>query len=104
MLFHHRWFLLIFQGLGREVRLGGKVLGFIAVAVTARSAPSARFARSGRSARRISQGCQELFKAPRLDSRSIEAAGYVALSRVQHDADWQCVGWLTPSHFQPAVL
>jgi hypothetical protein len=38
-----------------------------------------------------------------LDSR-IEAGGYVALPRVQHDADWRFVGDLTPSHFWPAEL
>ncbi len=39
-----------------------------------------------------------------LDVPLVEAAGYVALSRVQHDKDWQYVGWLTQSHFQPAKL
>ena len=39
-----------------------------------------------------------------LDVPGIEAAGYVALSRVQHDADWQYVGFLSQYHFQPAQL
>ena len=37
-----------------------------------------------------------------LDKPNIEAAGYVALSRVQHDADWCFVGQLTRHHFTPA--
>ena len=37
-----------------------------------------------------------------LDVANIEAAGYVALSRVRTDADWQFVGQLTTHHFTPA--
>ena len=39
-----------------------------------------------------------------LDTPGIEAAGYVALSRAQHDADWQYVGRLEKAHFVPAEL
>jgi len=37
-----------------------------------------------------------------LDVANIEAAGYVALSRVRRDADWRFLGHLTPHHFTPA--
>jgi ATP-dependent exoDNAse (exonuclease V) alpha subunit len=37
-----------------------------------------------------------------LDVPNVEAAGYVALSRVQHDADWQFIGHVTRHHFTPA--
>ncbi len=37
-----------------------------------------------------------------LDCSNVEAAGYVALSRVQHDADWRFVGQMTTHHFTPA--
>ena len=37
-----------------------------------------------------------------LDVANIEAAGYVALSRVRKDADWKFIGHLTPHHFTPA--
>ena len=37
-----------------------------------------------------------------LDVVNIEAAGYVALSRVRRDADWRFIGHLTPHHFTPA--
>ena len=37
-----------------------------------------------------------------LDVANIEAAGYVALSRVRRDADWRFIGHLTPHHFTPA--
>ena len=37
-----------------------------------------------------------------LDAANIEAAGYVALSRVRRDADWRFLGHLTPHHFTPA--
>jgi len=37
-----------------------------------------------------------------LDMPNIEAAGYVALSRVQHDKDWRFVGKPSPHHFTPA--
>ena len=36
-----------------------------------------------------------------LDVPGVEAAGYVALSRVQHDVDWRYIGELTPFHFVP---
>jgi hypothetical protein len=39
-----------------------------------------------------------------LDVPGIEAAGYVALSRVRTDADWKFVGNLTTDHFVPARL
>jgi hypothetical protein len=39
-----------------------------------------------------------------LDSPGIEAAGYVALSRVRRDADWQFVGGMSTNHFLPARL
>ena len=39
-----------------------------------------------------------------LDTPGVQGAGYVALSRVQYDKDWQFVGHLTPSHFQPADM
>ena len=39
-----------------------------------------------------------------MDVPGVEAAGYVALSRVQHDKDWSYVGFLKPSHFIPAQL
>ena len=38
-----------------------------------------------------------------LDKRNIEAAGYVALSRVRRDADWRFVGKLDVHHFTPAT-
>ena len=38
-----------------------------------------------------------------IDVPNVEAAGYVALSRVRHDADWRFVGWLSPQHFVPAT-
>ena len=37
-----------------------------------------------------------------LDVANIPAAGYVALSRVQHDKDWKFMGHVTPHHFTPA--
>lgn len=37
-----------------------------------------------------------------LDVPGVEAAGYVALSRVQHDKDWRFIGDPTSSHFVPA--
>ena len=37
-----------------------------------------------------------------LDVANIEAAGYVALSRVRKDADWRFIGHVTPHHFTPA--
>ena len=37
-----------------------------------------------------------------LDAWKVEAAGYVALSRVRHDRDWQFVGDPTVHHFTPA--
>ena len=37
-----------------------------------------------------------------LDVANIEAAGYVALSRVQRDRDWRFVGDPTRHHFTPA--
>ena len=37
-----------------------------------------------------------------LDVANVEAAGYVALSRVQRDADWRFIGHVTPHHFTPA--
>ena len=37
-----------------------------------------------------------------LDVANIEAAGYVALSRVRKDADWRFMGHMTPHHFTPA--
>ena len=37
-----------------------------------------------------------------LDKANIPAAGSVALSRVQHDADWKFIGHVTPHHFTPA--
>lgn len=37
-----------------------------------------------------------------MDVANIEAAGYVALSRVRKDADWKFIGHLTPHHFTPA--
>jgi hypothetical protein len=37
-----------------------------------------------------------------LDIPNMEAAGYVALSRVQHDADWRFVGQMSRHHFTPA--
>ena len=37
-----------------------------------------------------------------LDVPNIEAAGYVALSRVQHDRDWRFVGDPGVHHFTPA--
>ena len=37
-----------------------------------------------------------------LDRPNIEAAGYVALSRVRKDADWRFIGHMTPHHFTPA--
>ena len=37
-----------------------------------------------------------------LDVANIEAAGYVALSRVRRDQDWRFLGHLTPHHFTPA--
>ena len=33
-----------------------------------------------------------------------DAAGYVALSRVQYDRDWQYVGFLTRHHFEAAKM
>ena len=36
-----------------------------------------------------------------LNVPGIEAAGYVALSRVEYDANWRNVGKLTPQHFVP---
>ena len=38
-----------------------------------------------------------------LDRPNIEAAGYVALSRVRKDADWRFIGHMTPHHFAPAT-
>jgi len=38
-----------------------------------------------------------------LDTPEIEAAGYVALSRVRRDADWKFVGQLAAAHFRPAT-
>jgi hypothetical protein len=38
-----------------------------------------------------------------LDVPNIEAAGYVALSRVEHDRDWQFVGDPSVHHFTPAT-
>ena len=37
-----------------------------------------------------------------LDVANVEAAGYVALSRVQYDKDWRFVGNPTRHHFTPA--
>ena len=37
-----------------------------------------------------------------LDVPNVEAAGYVALSRVRRDADWRFIGHATPHHFSPA--
>ena len=37
-----------------------------------------------------------------LDVANVEAAGYVALSRVRKDADWRFMGHMTPHHFTPA--
>ena len=37
-----------------------------------------------------------------LDVANIEAAGYVALSRVRKDADWRFMGHMMPHHFTPA--
>ena len=37
-----------------------------------------------------------------LDIANIEAAGYVALSRVRHDKDWRFVGNPSVHHFTPA--
>ena len=37
-----------------------------------------------------------------LDVANIEAAGNVALSRVEHDKDWQYVGDPGSHHFTPA--
>ena len=37
-----------------------------------------------------------------LDVANIEAAGYVALSRVRADKHWRFMGHLTPHHFTPA--
>ncbi|CAK0818116.1 unnamed protein product, partial [Prorocentrum cordatum] len=39
-----------------------------------------------------------------MDTPGVEAAGYVALSRVQHDRDWKYVGYLQQKHFVPAQL
>ncbi len=40
-----------------------------------------------------------------LDQTGIEAAAYVALSRVEYDRNWQYVGaQMTPAHFVPAAL
>ena len=39
-----------------------------------------------------------------MDTPGVEAAGYVALSRVQHDKDWSYVGYLKQKHFVPAQL
>jgi len=38
-----------------------------------------------------------------LDKPNVEAAGYVALSRVRHDKDWRYVGNPTEHHFTPAT-
>ena len=38
-----------------------------------------------------------------LDIPNVEAAGYVALSRVRHDRDWRFIGWLSTQHFVPAT-
>ena len=38
------------------------------------------------------------------DHWGVEAAGYVALSRVRRDADWRFVGNPTVHHFCPAWL
>jgi ATP-dependent exoDNAse (exonuclease V) alpha subunit len=38
-----------------------------------------------------------------LDVPNVEAAGYVALSRVQYDADWRFIGDPTVHHFTPAT-
>ena len=38
-----------------------------------------------------------------LDAANVEAAGYVALSRVQYDASWQFVGDPTVHHFVPST-
>ena len=37
-----------------------------------------------------------------LDFPNIEAAGYVALSRVKHDKDWRFMGSMSVHHFTPA--
>ena len=37
-----------------------------------------------------------------LDKGGVEAAGYVALSRVRHDRDWRFIGYLSTHHFVPA--
>ena len=37
-----------------------------------------------------------------LDAPYVEAAGYVALSRVRRDADWRFIGVLSTDHFVPA--
>jgi hypothetical protein len=37
-----------------------------------------------------------------LDVANVEAAGYVALSRVQYDRDWRYVGDPSRHHFTPA--
>ena len=38
-----------------------------------------------------------------LDVANIEAAGYVALSRVEYDGNWRFVGRPTTHHFTPAT-
>ncbi len=38
-----------------------------------------------------------------LDQANVEAAGYVALSRVEHEANWRFVGDPTEHHFTPAT-
>ena len=37
-----------------------------------------------------------------IDCPWVRAAAYVAISRVQHDADWRFVGQMEPKHFLPA--
>ena len=37
-----------------------------------------------------------------LDTAGMEGAGYVALSRVEYDRNWQFIGAVTPSHFRHA--
>ena len=37
-----------------------------------------------------------------LDARNVEAAAYVALSRVQYDRSWRYLGDMTVHHFAPS--
>jgi len=37
-----------------------------------------------------------------IDCPWVRAAAYVAISRVQYDADWRFVGQMAPKHFFPA--